>query len=94
MKIIKDISNENGYFYMNGMFAGFGKIDNIPVTKGKTIIHTGTNFTADAAITPRKKNKDYYILVDIYGSYEVRYTAIDSLGKENSSFSIQGLSLL
>lgn len=61
VKIIKDISNENGYFYMNGMFAGFDNIDNIPVTKGKTIIHTGTNFTADAAITPRKKNKDYYI---------------------------------
>lgn len=61
VKIIKDISNENGYFYMNGMFAGFDKIDNIPVMKGKTIIHVGTNFKKDVDINPRKRNKDYYI---------------------------------
>lgn len=30
------------------------------------------------------ENRDYYILVNTYGSYEVRYTAVDSLGKENS----------
>lgn len=65
VKFIENIDNEGKYFYMNGMFAGFDSIENVPIRAGKTIINTGTKFASDVSINPNlvneKNNKDYYI---------------------------------
>ena len=65
VKFIENIDNEGKYFYMNGMFAGFDSIENVPIRAGRTIINTGTKFASDVSINPNlvneKNNKDYYI---------------------------------
>ena len=65
IKIIENIDNMEKCFYMNGMFAGFDNIQNIPVKTGKTIINTGNNLTSDYSLNENflnsKKNEDFFI---------------------------------
>lgn len=52
-------------FYMNGMFAGFDTIQDIPIKMGKTVINTGTYLSSDISLNSEllysKKNKDLFV---------------------------------
>lgn len=65
IKFIDFILNDGKSYYMNGMFAGFGNISDIPVKTGKTIIFSGTKYASNISVNPeslkQKDNSDYFI---------------------------------
>lgn len=68
VKILDYIDNRGKFFYMNGMFAGFDKISNIPIRSGKTIINTGNSLSSDYSLNPNiineRDNNDYFIFTN------------------------------
>lgn len=66
--ILDGLSAQGRGFYINGMFAAWDRMENLPIPAKKLIVNTGTMLESDSALNPSinysKNNKDFFIYVN------------------------------